>query len=229
MSELQVQRALPIIVLLILVAGGAFAVFSLSRSLSMLRGGPGGGLPAPVNGKYESIRFGSEQLRRRLVAEGKILPEQLLDPESGEVLRGKRAALRFAHKVNYPETGEKTGDAPGKTGEEETFEELKRIVEKVDEEKRRELIGKMASFGYFASSEVYPQKSDPGDDDDLKTEEDDDDEVKAEEPQPPPEPKTRRVSKRSMGGISPNTLRFRIAGAGEPRPGDPFRLDDGSR
>ena len=55
--------------------------------------------------RYESLRYGVENSARGL---------EIKDPETGELLGGKRAAIQYAYSVKYgPKAGTGTGDKGG--------------------------------------------------------------------------------------------------------------------
>ena len=55
--------------------------------------------------RYESLKYGVENSARGL---------EIKDPETGELLGGKRAAIQYAYSVKYgPKVGPGTGDKGG--------------------------------------------------------------------------------------------------------------------
>ncbi len=163
---------LPAAVLVVLVAGAAFAVFSLSRYLNATD------VRFANNGKYESIRFGFERRRQRLLEEGRVDAEELalaangIDPDTGEELgNGKRASIRYAHLVlnkDEKDSNIRVVDDSAALDEKSAQDE---------EELKRLRLKKLSEFGHFTTTSLNA-------------------EIKSETKTPTPEPKASKKKPR---------------------------------
>jgi len=82
------RRLLPWVVTTLIFSAICFSLLCFDRRRSLFCG-------TYSNGKYEAIKYGTEELVRRLRKEDRLLVEVL--DEEGNALGGKKAALKFIH------------------------------------------------------------------------------------------------------------------------------------
>merc|ERR1719430_1106692 len=90
------------------------------------------------NGKYDAIKFGAEQLVKRLQQEGRLLIE--VRDDLGNLLGGKKAAMQFVHEriygkdklVNFSlDLREGSQEDDGESEKKNDFDELWKLSEKL--------------------------------------------------------------------------------------------------
>jgi len=90
------------------------------------------------NGKYEAIKFGAQQLVKRLQQEGRLLVE--VKDDLGNRLGGKKAAMQFVHESIYGKTKlvnlaldlkDDSGEDDGESEKENDFDKLWKLTEEL--------------------------------------------------------------------------------------------------
>jgi len=120
---------LPWVVTMLVLASTCFSLLFLDRRTSMYCSS------SYSNGKYKAIKFGAEQLVKRLQQEGRLLIE--VRDDFGNRLGGKKAAMQFVHESIYGKTKLGTlkegsdGEDGGEIEKKNNFDELWKLAEEL--------------------------------------------------------------------------------------------------
>jgi len=225
-----VARAVPYLVVVVVLASAAFTAVTLTSLLNRDGGvWRTGGDPAAakdLNGKYASMQFAHKARAKRLAEEGRLAPEEATVDEDGVQLGGKRAAILYAHRlreaapaavvVDEGEEAAKADDEEKPPGGDIGDMDLKRTLEEI-----KRLQAEASSL----RQENIQLKT--AENDDI---EQDDEEEEEERPKPkvvkrsPKTPRRRnpfRKTNAGGGAASSSSREERAADAGED---DPFRF-----
>jgi len=123
---------LPWVVTTLVLASVCFSLLNFDRKTSMYCSS------SYSNGKYKAIKFGAQQLVKRLQREGRLLIE--VRDDLGNQLGGKKAAMQFVHESIYGKTRlvnlaldlkEESGEDDGERERENDFDELWKLTEEL--------------------------------------------------------------------------------------------------
>ncbi|CAB4055305.1 unnamed protein product [Lepeophtheirus salmonis] len=138
----------------IVVLSGAVYSVQITLNSSRERG-------VKLSGKYASILYAHQRVYNS--SRPSRIPLGVIRDESGKVLSGKRAAIQFSYNkrnvvIQDTQTDTETPPAPKVVKVEPSQSQSESNSNEITENKRKEIVKKVASFGHFATSRKTNEK-----------------------------------------------------------------------
>ncbi|XP_071746889.1 uncharacterized protein [Lepeophtheirus salmonis] len=143
----KVRTLLPVIIGIVVLSGAVYSV-QITLNSSRERG-------VKLSGKYASILYAHQRVYNS--SRPSRIPLGEIRDESGKVLSGKRAAIQFSYNkrnvvIQDTQTDTETPPAPKVVKVEPSQSQSESNSNEITENKRKEIVKKVASFGHFATS-----------------------------------------------------------------------------